>query len=203
MGLHTVADVRQSSAEYLKQEFGRSGEAIWRKAHADDPSPVVPYREQKSISTECTFDSDTVDVARLRAMLVSMVEKVAFTMREQEKLTSCVAVKIRYDNFDTRSRQMHVPYTSADHVIQRVVLELFDQAYDRARKLRLVGVRLGGLVHGNYQINLFDDTSEVINLYQSIDRIKHRFGADKIFRANTIGVKRRLVVTPGVVNTFS
>src|SRR5690606_19837095 len=138
---------------HLRKTFGRSAEVLRRKAHAEDNSAVVPYREQKSISTECTFDSDTVDVPRLRAMLVSMVEKVAFTLRDQEKLASCIAVKLRYNNFDTITRQCVVPYTSADHIIQRTVLELFEHSYNRNRQLRLIGVRLAGLVHGNYQIN--------------------------------------------------
>ena len=58
--------------------------------------------------------------------------------------------------------------------------------------IRLVGVRLSGLVHGNYQISLFDDTVEDINLYQAIDKIKHRHGAGKIIRANTIDVNKRV-----------
>lgn len=203
LGIHTVAALRNTPLEHLRKTFGRSAEVLRRKAHAEDNSAVVPYREQKSISTECTFDSDTVDVPRLRAMLVSMVEKVAFTLRDQEKLASCIAVKLRYNNFDTITRQCVVPYTSADHIIQRTVLELFEHSYNRNRQLRLIGVRLAGLVHGNYQINLFDDTEAAINLYQSIDHIKHRYGADKIFRANTIGVKRRLTVTPGVVNAIT
>ena len=58
--------------------------------------------------------------------------------------------------------------------------------------IRLVGVRLSGLVHGNYQISLFDDTAEHINLYQAIDHIKHTHGVEKLMRANTIDVNKRV-----------
>src|SRR5262249_33109890 len=97
------------------------------KAHALDDSPVISYREQKSISTECTFDTDTIDVKKLKSILIAMVEKVAFQLREQQKLTSCVTVKIRYSNFDTETKQIHVPYTSSDHLLLKTVTSLFDR----------------------------------------------------------------------------
>ena len=121
-----------------------------------------------------------------------MVEKVSFTLRGQKKLASCVTVKIRYSNFDTETRQVHIPYTSSDHVILRTVNELFDKLYNRRMLIRLVGVRLSGLVHGNHQISLFDDTQETINLYEAIDHIKHRHGVEKLVRATTLGVARRV-----------
>jgi DNA polymerase-4 len=58
--------------------------------------------------------------------------------------------------------------------------------------IRLVGVRLSGLVNGNYQISLFDDTEESINLYEAIDRIKHKHGSEKLMRAVTLDVSRRV-----------
>jgi DNA polymerase-4 len=101
-------------------------------------------------------------------------------------------VKIRYSNFDTETKQVHIPYTSSDHVILRTVRELFDKLYSRRMLIRLVGVRLSSLVHGNHQISLFDDTAESISLYEAIDRIKHRHGAEKLTRATTLGVARRV-----------
>lgn len=192
MGVRTVRTLREMPAQFLVSAFGKNGLSLWKKAHAEDTSPVVPYSEQKSISTECTFDSDTIDVRRLKSILIAMVEKVAFNLREQRKLACCVTVKIRYANFDTETRQIHIPYTASDHVIMRIVMELFNKLYNRRMLIRLVGVRLSGLVHGNYQINLFDDTAENINLYQSIDHIKHKYGVEKLIRANTIDVNKRL-----------
>ncbi len=58
--------------------------------------------------------------------------------------------------------------------------------------IRLVGVRLSDLVHGNHQISLFDDTLESINLYEAMDRMKHRYGSEKLVRATTLGVSRRV-----------
>ncbi len=192
MGVRTVQTLREMPLPFLISAFGKNGLSLWNKAHGEDSSAVVPYSEQKSISTESTFATDTIDVKRLRSILIAMVEKVAFNLREQRKLASCITVKIRYANFDTETRQVHVPYTASDHVLMRIVLELFNKLYNRRMLIRLVGVRLSGLVHGNYQISLFDDTAENINLYQSIDHIKHKYGVEKLIRANTIEVNKRV-----------
>jgi DNA polymerase-4 len=192
MGVRTVQTLRDMPVQFLISAFGKNGLSLWNKAHAEDMSPVVPYSEQKSISTECTFDSDTINVKRMKSILIAMVEKVAFNLRDQHKLACCVTVKIRYANFDTETKQVHIPYTASDHVLLRVVLELFKKLYNRRMLIRLVGVRLSGLVHGNYQISLFDDTAENINLYQSIDHIKHKYGVEKLIRANTIDVNKRV-----------
>lgn len=192
MGVRTVATLRAMPQQFLISAFGKNGISLWKKAQGIDDSPVVPYSEQKSISTESTFDQDTIDVKRLNSILIAMVEKVAFQLRDQKKLTSCITVKIRYSNFDTETKQVHIPYTSSDHVILRVVQELFKKLYNRRMLIRLVGVRLSNLVHGNQQISLFDDTEEDINLYEAMDFIKHKHGVDKLVRATTIDVSKRV-----------
>lgn len=192
MGVRTVGTLREMPVNFLVSAFGKNGIALWNKAQGIDDSPVVPYSEQKSISTESTFDTDTIDVKRLKSILIAMVEKVGFQLRNQKKLTSCITVKIRYSNFDTETKQVHIPYTSSDHVLLRTVTQLFDKLYNRRMLIRLVGVRLSGLVHGNHQINLFDDTAETINLYEALDHIKHKHGVEKIVRATTLNVNKRV-----------
>jgi DNA polymerase IV len=192
MGVRTVATLREMPVKFLVSAFGKNGVSLWNKAQGIDESPVVPYSEQKSISTESTFEDDTIDVKRLKSILIAMVEKVAFQLREQKKLTSCITVKIRYANFDTETKQVQIPYTSSDHVLLRTVTQLFDKLYNRRMLIRLVGVRLSGLVHGNHQISLFDDTAEGIRLYEAIDTIKHKHGTEKLVRATTLGVGRRV-----------
>lgn len=192
MGVRTVDTLRQMPVNFLVSAFGKNGLAIWNKARGLDESPVIPYTEQKSISTESTFDEDTIDVKRLKSILIAMVEKVAYTLREQKKLTSCVTVKIRYSNFDTETKQVHIPYTSSDQVLLKTVTELFNKLYNRRMLIRLVGVRLSGLVHGSHQITLFDETEESVNLYGAIDRIKQAYGVEKLVRATTLGVNSRV-----------
>lgn len=192
LGVRTVLHLRAISLEELTRAFGKSGQSLWNKARALDDSPVVPYRDQKSISTESTFSHDTVDAARLKSILMAMVEKITFQLREQHKLTACVTVKIRYSDFETVSKQRHIDFTSADHEIVGVAFELFEQLRDRKRLIRLIGVRLSSFVHGHHQIHLFNDTEDNLNLYGAMDYIKHKHGVDKIVRASTVDVNKRL-----------
>ncbi|MGB3465017.1 MAG: DNA polymerase IV [Cyclobacteriaceae bacterium] len=192
MGVSKIQVLRQMPIRMLEQAFGKNGKMLWYKANGIDKTPVVPYSERKSISTECTFGQDTTDVSRLKTILIAMVEKLTFKLREDQKLTSCVTVKIRYSNFDTETKQVHIPYTASDQTLIDNVLTLFKKLYSRRMLLRLVGVRFSGLVHGNYQINLFDDTEESIKLYQALDKIKMKYGQESIIRAATHGVNKRV-----------
>lgn len=192
MGVTEVRILRDMPVKLLEKAFGKNGRALWNKANAIDHSPIQPYSERKSISTECTFQQDSIDVKKMKVMLTTMVEKLCFKLREEQKLASVVTVKIRYANFDTETKQRRVPYTSADQIISKEVNELFEALYSRRMLLRLIGVRLSDLVHGNYQINLFEDTEGSIRLYQAMDKIKSKHGADKLVRAASIDLDRRI-----------
>lgn len=183
MGVETIKVLSEIPVEMLSNLLGKNGLSLWRKAQGLDESPVVPYHEQKSISTENTFQQDTIDIDFLHAQLVRMTEKIAFQLREENKLTGCVTVKLRYSNFDTVTRQKTIAFTGADHKLIKVVRELFDKLYERRMLVRLVGIRFSHLVPGNDQINMFEDTQHMVQLYQAIDSIKHQYGEHFIARA--------------------
>ena len=186
MGVETVRVLSKIPLELLENLLGKNGIELWRRANAIDDTPVLPYHEQKSISTENTFSSDTIDIDFMYAQLVRMTESIAFELRNQNKLTGCVTVKIRYANFDTETRQKTVEYTNADHSLVMIARELFDTLYDRRMRVRLLGIRFTRLLPGNYQIKLFEDTQEMIRLYQAIDGIKKRYGDQYLRRAIAI-----------------
>jgi len=183
MGISNIFTLRNIPAEMLEKLMGKNGLEIWKKANGIDFTPVISYSEQKSISTEHTFDKDTTDLARLNQLLVSMVEKIAFELRSQEKLTSCITVKIRYSNFDTHTLQKRIPYTSFDHVLANIAKELFSRLYQRRMLIRLIGVRLSHLVQGVQQLDMFDDTPEKVSLYMAMDKLRKRFGRYAVRRA--------------------
>lgn len=191
MGVQKIRTLQEMPVELMENLMGKNGIALWKKANGIDNSPVVPYTEQKSMSTEQTFEHDTIDVVKLKNILVAMTEKLAFKLRKQTKLTACVAVKIRYSDFDTHTVQKRIPYCSADHILVNTAKELFEKLYQRRLLVRLIGVRFSHLVSGGYQINMFDDTEEMINLYQAMDKVRIRFGSDKVHRAATLGIKHR------------
>lgn len=184
IGIRTIHTLSEMPVLVLQQMIGVNGKELWKKANGIDENPVVPYSERKSISTERTFINDTMDILELKRLISGMTEQLAYQLRQEKWLTSTVVVKIRYANFDTETRQCKISYTSADHTLSKVALELFNKLYTRRMRLRLVGLRFTGLVHGNHQMNLFEDTEEQMNLYQTIDYLKNRFGTGAVGRAS-------------------
>lgn len=191
VGVRTIRTLSEMPVLALQQMIGNNGKELWKKANGIDENPVIPYSERKSISTEDTFSKDTMDIPELKRILSGMSEKLAYQLRQEKWLTSTVVVKIRYANFDTETRQSRVAYTSADHTLSRVALELFSRLYTRRMRIRLIGLRFTDLVHGNHQMNLFEDTEEQMNLYQTMDYLKNRFGADAVGRASGFDLENK------------
>ena len=189
LGLRKVKTVQEMPIDLMRRVLGANGAVIWKRANGVDNSPVIPYCDRKSISTERTFDRDTIDVGKLKGILIAMTENLAYQLRRGEKLTACIAVKIRYSDFNTYSKQVRIPYTSADHILIPKILELFRVLYNRRLLVRLIGIRFSHLVPGNYQINLFEDTEEALNLYAAMDNIRERFGDKSVLRASGLGAK--------------
>lgn len=184
IGIRTIQTLSEMPVLVLQQMIGKNGQELWKKANGIDHTPVVPYSERKSISTEHTFTNDTMNLFELKRLISGMAESLAYQLRKEKWLTSTVVLKIRYANFDTETKQAKVSYTSIDHTLSKVALDLFERLYTRRMRLRLVGLKFTGLVHGTYQMNLFEDSEELINLYQSMDRIKNRFGKNAVGRAS-------------------
>jgi DNA polymerase IV len=186
MGVEKVKTVQEMPMQLMHNVLGENGISIWKKANGIDNTPVEPYTEQKSMGTETTFDKDTIDIQMLHHTLVGMVEQLCFQLRSQNRLTACITVKIRYSNFDTHTRQERIYYTAADHILTQKAKELFNKLYERRMLVRLIGVKFSHLVSGNMQINLFEDTEEMINLYQAMDKIKRRYGEKAVCKSINI-----------------
>jgi len=186
MGVETISILSQIPVEMMINLLGKNGIELWRRSQGIDDTPVVPFHEQKSVGTENTFESDTIDLQFLHKELVRMTEKIAFELRCNNKLTGCITLKIRYSDFQTMTMQSTIAYTANDHLLIQKVKEIFIRLYDRRQLVRLVGVRFTNLVQGSYQINIFEDSQEMIGLYQAIDSVKRKFGEKLLFRAACI-----------------
>ncbi|MEI8135768.1 MAG: DNA polymerase IV [Bacteroidota bacterium] len=180
LGITTIKGLRQVPIQLLQKIFGKSGVSLWEKAHGIDTSPVEPYSERKSISSEITFNKDTIDIKMLDEVIAGMLEEVCFQLRKEEKVSGCVVIKLRYSNFDTHTIRQKISYTAFDHEIISVAKQLFKKLYEKRMLIRLIGVKLTELCQGNQQINLFDNTTEQISLYQTLDKIKKRFGDNSV-----------------------
>jgi len=183
MGIERVETIQQMPVQMMQKVMGENGELIWKKANGIDNSPVVPYSEQKSMSSETTFEKDTTDIEQLKRVLIRMIEKLAFELRKSKKVTGCVTLKLRYSDFQTHTFQSRIEYTASDHVLLNKILELFKKNYSRRVLIRLIGIKFSSLVSGFTQIDLYEDTEEMINLYQSMDRIRKRYGFKSIMKS--------------------
>lgn len=190
LGVKKIQTVQEMPVELLQNVFGKNGLSIWKKANGIDNSPVVQYQERKSISTERTFDKDTIDIRKLEGIMVAMAENLTYQLRRGNKLTACITVKLRYSDFQTYTVQRKIPYSASDHVIIPLVRELFKKLYNRRVLIRLVGVRFSHLVEGAHQISLFEDT-KLLDLYQALDDIRNRYGDRAVVRA--IGVEAKSI----------
>ncbi|MFX3626122.1 MAG: DNA polymerase IV [bacterium] len=191
IGIQTIGQLAALSESFLENKFGEYGGYAWRRANGIDNSPVRPYHERKSISTESTFYTDTNDILFLDRVLASMVSELTHRLRKENFITGNVAVKIRYENFETRTQQSVIEHTNADHLLLEKVRDIFEKSYNKNRMVRLIGVRFGNLVHGLGQVNLFENTSERQELYKAMDNIKNRFGKEFIQTATQLGGNKR------------
>lgn len=180
MGVRTVKVLSEIPVKLLEREFGKTGGILWQKANGIDHTPIEPYTEQKSMSSERTLSEDTLDIQFIQGLLSDMTDKLTHELRKEGKLCSIVTVKIRYADFNTYTKQKKISYTASDRELTSQVKELFHAIYERRQLIRLIGVKLSGLVRGAYQIRLFEDTEEQIRLMQAMDHIRTRYGKDII-----------------------
>ncbi len=191
MGVRKIHTLTQIPQDLMFKLLGQNGLSLWQKANGIDLSPVIPYREQKSIGKQTTFDSDSMDIAGMKIILTDMITKLAFELRQKQKLTACITVTIRYANFETVTQQAKIPYTAIDSTLIEKAKELFDKVYSKRMLLRLVGVKLSHLVSGSEQISLYGPSEKIYNLYQSMDRMRSRYGADAIRLATVLSTKEK------------
>ncbi len=183
LGVFKVGALSQTPPETLEKMFGQHGLLMWRRSNGIDHTPVIPYTERKSISTEETFQADTANIVALRSALAKMVEELGYTLRSKSFMAGRVTVKIRYSDFETHTRQASISFSASDTILLTTAQALFDRLYSRGALVRLLGVRLSELVRGHYQASLFEDYKREASLYQAMDKIRNKYGPKSIGRA--------------------
>jgi len=189
MGVEYIHTMQKMPIELIQRVLGANGKNIWKKCNGIDNSPIVPYQERKSISSEITFEKDSTDINKLLNIIIAMTENLAFQLRNGNKLTACLAVKVRYSDMQTYTKQRRIPYTSSDNVLIDTAKDLFNEVYNRRVRVRLVGVSFSHFVEGGQQINLFEDTEELISLYQAMDVLRNRYGMKAVIRCAGLGTR--------------
>ncbi|TCJ13320.1 DNA polymerase IV [Flaviaesturariibacter flavus] len=189
LGIRSIEQLAHTPVAQLEAWFGKWGSKLWEKANGISDSPVEAYSEQKSLSHETTFGEDSNDPEFLHRQLVQLTEETAYDLRQEQKITGCVTVKLRYSDFTTVSRQEVIDYTAFDPVLLARVKDLFNKLWKKGEKVRLLGVRFSHLVPMTLQMNLFDDTLEKLELFKAVDDIKNKFGSALVQKATTLKKK--------------
>jgi DNA polymerase-4 len=198
MGVFTIGQLAQVPGTQLEARFGRRGRDLYQQARGMDDSPVVVEREEKSLSREVTFAEDVGDMQVLRKKLLSLSESVARRLRKRGLRGRTVKLKLRYNDFTTLTRQVtldvptdleQVIFDQAARLLERCPELVEGKAWDRRRKVRLIGVGVSKFEAEERQLSLFEEAGEgkvekLRRLSQAVDQIREKYGDEAIQRAS-------------------
>lgn len=184
-GVHTVGELAAAGAEQLSG-LGAHGPVLKALALGEDPREVREEEGVKSVGNEITFEADTADAREIKESLVALSDKVSSRLREAGLKGRTVTLKIRLEGFETFTRAKTLPLSTnyADQIC-REALALY-AAFDRGRKkVRLLGVKLSGLMPAGEKESLFEGEGDARRekAHQAIDAIRKKFGGAAIYRA--------------------
>jgi DNA polymerase-4 len=149
LGIRTIGELAERDLVWLVAHFGKSyGAWLHRVAHGQDDSPVVTRSEPISLSRETTFERDlhaVADKAELSVIFTRLCEQVAADLRRKGYVGRTIGIKIRYDNFKSVTRDNTADFHVADAARIRALAGQCLKRVDLSRRIRLLGVRVGGL----------------------------------------------------------
>jgi DNA polymerase IV len=192
-GVTTVGQLAALDPGALTRRFGRHGLSLGERARGIDGSAVHPFGAPKSIGHEHTFESDTTDRRKLDATLLDVAESVARRLRRHGVVAGGVQLKLRYEGFETLTRQARLPRQARDaEPIYAAGRDLLDATLTPGRGVRLIGLTAIGLSDAQ-QLTLFDASDRTDRLVRSLDAVRERFGEGAITRARLMedGPSRR------------
>ena len=188
LGLRTVGDLAHTPVETLTRALGQaSGDRLHDLAWGRDERGVVPDAVEKSIGNEETCARDIDDPEMIHREILRLAQKVAARVRRQGHLGRTVVLKVRFADFTTitRSRTLDTP-TDVGQVIYTTAVELYAALRLQRARIRLVGVRLEGLLDAATRVEqlIFDDSAadpaDRRAAEVAADRLRERFGRDVV-----------------------
>lgn len=189
-GYALMRDLQNASEFAVRRDLGDEGVRAKRLAHGIDSREIEPEQLPKSIGQEETFERDTLDLERLRNVLLSQCEAVSIRLRKQGLAAKTVTVKLRYGDFQTATRSHSLAVASdAGSELWATAKELFEAwASNEARPLRLLGVSISGLEVRQDSAGLFPDEAaeRLRRLDRAADEVRARFGQDALSRVAAV-----------------
>jgi len=192
MGITTIGELASLPLDTIKRQFGATGAVIHSYARGIDDREVEAPGEAKSISQQLTFARDTLDRNFLEANLHNLCQEVCQDLRSQNKRAKCVAIRLRYADFKTITRQVILKEASdITPVIFATAQQLLSKALaQREKPIRLIGIRVSSLVGEGKQLPMFDSgTEKPEHLDKAIDKIRRKYGSTAIKTGNGISTE--------------
>ena len=189
LGISTIGDLQAFGCGRLTERFGKWGEYLYTKSRGVDIEAYAYEEEPKSISHETTFDADTADGEEVERTLSYLNQLVAQRLRDHKLFARTVGLKLRYTGFETLTRDVTLDEpTHLDSVIFANVLRLLDNAWNRRRKVRLVGVRASNLERAVFQLNLLEapKREKLDRVFNAADKLRARYGFDAVKLASSL-----------------
>jgi DNA polymerase-4 len=191
-GISTVDQLASAGPRTMQSLLGKWGEKLIEIAAGGNPQPVrtTPREAQKSYSKDRTLDSNTIDYGYLRSVACELAEKLAAKLREHDRAAATVTLRVRYSDFRDASRSMTLQQPlNGNREIVACVDRLFWKTITRRTSVRLVGVKLSGIVSPSMQTDLFDPRRPLrAERDRAVDVIRSRYGF------GSIGARRWVVV---------
>jgi len=189
LGITTIGDLHTMGLEKLQQRFGKFGEWLYTKSRGEDIDAYAYEEEPKSISHETTFDTDTGDLDELERTVSYLSQLVGRRLRDHGMFARTVGLKLRYADFRTLTRDVTLDEpTHLDCVIFENVLRLFEGAWNRKQKIRLLGVRTSNLERAVFQRSLLEapEREKLDRVLKAADKLRDRFGFDAVKLARSL-----------------
>ena len=187
-GIRTFRDLRMAETRILEPVFGRFTQKTRDRAAGIDDRPVVPMREEKSISAEETYDKDLATRESMDRELLRLTERTATRLRKAGLVAGTIQIKIRQSDFKTYTRQRSVrPAANGTDQIYAVARDLLGTWLGKnpGAKIRLLGVG-GANLAAVEQPDLFAGARTEKTIDKTVDEIRDRFGKDVLGRARTL-----------------
>ena len=202
LGLQTVADIAHTPLDTLRRALGESaGPHLHDLAWGRDPRGVEPLRRERSIGSDETFEFDIDDPVHIHRQLLKLSDRTAARVRSAAMLGRTVTIRVRFADFTTitRSKTLRDP-TDVSREVYETARSLYDALGLQRARIRLVGVRMEGLVdsEGAPIQGLLDEPDHGWReADRAVDRASARFGAGSVRPAALISDKARSHPAPG------
>ncbi len=197
MGIDTLGQVRRFNPDTLARQMGKFGTRLMALAHGEDDTPISPFSQAKSFSSETTLARDLSDRDQLVRYLLHHAEDVGRQLRRHGMKARTVTLKIKYDDFRQITRSTTLPETfQSSETLYAQACRLLEPKLLK-QKIRLIGVGASNLVTSRTptQMDLFTSHPILRNDWDRVDRtvdaINVKFGHDTVNKANLIDPSRK------------